>query len=129
MFSIADARIEPCIADVDQQVSEEDRDGNEHDHRLEQRVMSLVDRLDKQPPSPRKTEDLFDNDCSGHEIRHLGAQDRDHGNHRQLQRVAKDNDAAAVRKFHGEGIAARAAANTLWSEPSKDVCPPIDSIR
>src|SRR4029079_12919972 len=49
-----DARVDPCIEDVDHQVEHDDAGGREHDHPLRRRQVEVVDGADRQPPEPRQ---------------------------------------------------------------------------
>src|SRR3989475_9733639 len=56
-LAVADARIDPRIEDVDDQVGYDEQQGNHQDHTLHDRIIPLEDRLKHQPPHPRQGED------------------------------------------------------------------------
>src|SRR2546428_7206976 len=58
-LAVADARIDPRIEDVDDQVGYDEQQGNHQDHTLHNRIVPLEDRLKHQPPNPRHGEDLI----------------------------------------------------------------------
>src|SRR5665811_1886604 len=55
-----DSRIEQPVAQVHQQVDEDETRGNEQDGNLHQRIIPLVDRIDQQPADPRPAEHGLD---------------------------------------------------------------------
>src|SRR3954447_837910 len=55
----ADARIEDRVHDVHRQVDDDVAGGGDEDDALQERVVALADRVDRQPPEARDDEDLL----------------------------------------------------------------------
>src|SRR5262245_14449260 len=60
--AISDPGIEPAIEEVDHQVAQEEADGDQEHHALDQGIVTGEDGVDHQPPDPRKREDVLGDD-------------------------------------------------------------------
>src|SRR5262245_60102694 len=72
---VADARVEPRIGDVDDEVGEGEDGHHEHDQRLGHVVVVVGHRLDEQLAEPVEVEDLIGYDQTAHQERELDADD------------------------------------------------------
>src|SRR5262249_59190050 len=55
--AVADARVEPRVGQVDQQVDDDEAEGDEEDQRLHHRVVAVSDRVDHEAPDAVQGED------------------------------------------------------------------------
>src|SRR5256712_11427693 len=53
---VPDARVDPRVADVHQEVHHDEHAGHEHDHRLDERVVTVRDRLHEEQPEAVEVE-------------------------------------------------------------------------
>src|SRR5262245_35999932 len=86
-----DARVQPHVGQVHQEVDDHERRGHQQDHRLDDRVVAVLDRREGEAADARPREDLLDHEGAAHQGAEL---EREHGDHRQegvLQRVPDDH--------------------------------------
>src|SRR5690242_5117607 len=73
-----DARVEPRIGDVEQQGNHHDDGGEQQDEALDQRIVAVVDGLQRQPTKTVPAEYVLDYDGATHEVTENHGDDRDH---------------------------------------------------
>src|SRR5260221_13094411 len=89
---IADAWIEPGVKHVDHEVGEHEYGDHQHDQRLGQHVVLVLDRLHQQPADAVQVEDLFGDDEAADQEGELAADHRHHREKRVLVPMADDYD-------------------------------------
>src|SRR5207244_7385951 len=94
LTAIADARVEDAVQHVDQQVGEDHHDGDEHHEVLHDRIVPPEDRLHQEPGDAGQVEDGLGDHQAADEEGELDRDDGDHRQHRVLERVTPDDDAA-----------------------------------
>src|SRR5882762_6943559 len=57
---VADARVQKRIGEIDQEIEGDDHRGDDQVHRLHDRVVELVQRLEEEEPHARQPEDRLD---------------------------------------------------------------------
>src|SRR5688572_32318751 len=67
--SVADARVEEHVADIDHQVHEDLHAGEDDDEALDDGVVALQDRVDREAPEARDVERGFGDDDAGDQQR------------------------------------------------------------
>src|SRR5919197_1539268 len=93
--SVPDPGVEHDVEHVHDEV-DEDEDHREQQHqRLDQRVVTVSDRLDEELAEPVEVEDLLGHDEPADEERELERDDRDDREQRVAQRVPDDDEALA----------------------------------
>src|SRR5438552_2317941 len=138
---IANARVEPAIEDVHEQIDQDEHDGDEQHAALHDRVVTLEDGRDGKAPHTRPREDGLGDDGAAQEKAVLEPDHRDHGDQRVLEGVlahhAPGRDALGARRRHvlapehvsmpervsrlmmaSDVVASVAAGNTMWRRPS-----------
>src|SRR5437773_5397445 len=88
---VADARIEIRIGEVDQEVEAHDHRRDDQVHRLDDRVIEPRERLKEEEADARQAEDRLDDHRAAEVERRLEADQADHGDQRVLERVAEDD--------------------------------------
>src|SRR6185503_11900982 len=89
--AVTDSRIEPGIAQIDEQVGDDD-DGSKEQHRaLDQGVVAEQDGVEHQAADPRLQEDELHDDGAAEQHADLLPDHRDHRDERVLQRVPHDH--------------------------------------
>src|SRR3546814_5986699 len=73
--AVPDARIEPRIEEIDQQVGHHEHQGHQHDQRLDHGVAALADRADEQLADTVEIEDLLGHDEPAHQERELRSEE------------------------------------------------------
>src|SRR6266511_2529768 len=110
----ADARVQVRVEQVDGQVDDDVPGRRDEDDALEQRVVALVDRVDRQPPESGDAEDLLGDDGAGDQCAELQSDHRRQRDERIAQRVLADHrplresfcarGAEVVRRKEGEKL-------------------------
>src|SRR2546425_9633301 len=99
--------IEDAIEHVDQEVDDDERRGGQEHRALHDRIVAVVDRLDRQPADPRPREDGLRHDRAGEKLTELEAGDRDDRQRGVAQRVLADHErlrhALRARRAHEVG--------------------------
>src|SRR3954465_8423768 len=85
-----DARVEVRVCDVDEQVDDHVPDGRDEDHALDQRIVALLHRLDRQAPEAGDHEDLLGDHRARDQRAELESHHRDDRQQAVAHRVADD---------------------------------------
>src|SRR6266511_2756469 len=80
--SVADSRVNDCIESVNNQVNRHERHGVSHHQPGDERIVTRVERGDKQAAAARPGENGFDDDRAAQQRTKLEADDRNHRNER-----------------------------------------------
>src|SRR5213592_1802766 len=88
---VPDTRVDPRVADVHQEVHDDEHAGHEHDQRLDERVVTVRDRLHEEQPEAVEVEHLLGDDEAADEERELEGDHGEHGQHRVLERVPRED--------------------------------------
>src|SRR5712664_2796763 len=86
LATIAHARVEHAVEHVDEEVTEDHHDGDEHHEVLHDRVVAPEDRLHEEAGDAGQVEDGLGHHEAPDEERELDADHRDHGQDRVLER-------------------------------------------
>src|SRR6266849_2184441 len=89
----ADTRIQVRVEQIDDQVDADEGRGKQEDRGLDDRIVPVVDRLDRVTADARPREDRLRDHGSAEERAELDADDRHDGDRRVLQRVFPDDGA------------------------------------
>src|SRR5215213_8944133 len=89
---VADARVEPGIEQVDDEVGEHEDGDHQHGQRLRHDVVLVLHRLHEQPADAVQVEDLLGDDQAADQEGELDADQGDHRQQRVLERMAVDDD-------------------------------------
>src|SRR6267378_3433710 len=96
--SVADAWVQDRVCDVSQQVEQHGKDGDQHHHPENQRVVAVGRSLKGKQPHAWPAEDALDDDGPAHELRHLQRKQGDDGQDCVAQRVPVV-DGSSVESF------------------------------
>src|SRR5437870_5759933 len=73
----AKTRIEEAIEDVDEQVDADEHRRGEQRHRLDQGVVTVLDRAYREPSDPRHGEDRLDHEGAAQQVADARSEDRE----------------------------------------------------
>src|SRR5882762_7344143 len=86
---VADARIQKRIREIDEEVEAHDHRRDDQVHRLDDRVVELVEGLEEKEPDTGQSEDRLDDHGAADVERHLQTDQADHRDQRVLERMAE----------------------------------------
>src|SRR6059058_2181277 len=89
--SESDARVDPGVRQVNQEVHEDEDERDEHHERLRERVVAVGHRLDEEEAESVEVEHLLGDDEAAHEERELEGDHGEHRQHRVLERVPRQD--------------------------------------
>src|SRR5215470_18945412 len=90
---VPDARVDPCVPHVHQEVRDDEAAGHQHHQRLDQRVVAMGHRLYEQQSEAVQIEHLLGHDQAADQEGELERDDGQHRQHGVLERVARQDQA------------------------------------
>ena len=118
--SVLHARVEPRVADVGEQVEEDDQERDQHHVAHQQREVELAQRVDEQPAHPGPGEDRLGDDRAGDQTGQRERDDGDQRDQRVLQTVLEDDRGArdALRRGGAHVVGADHFEHRAAHEPA-----------
>src|SRR6185437_7391607 len=87
-------RVDEDVAQIDEEIDEDDGEDEQHHHRLDDDQVALGDALEDQAAEAGEEEDVLDDDAAGEQERELQADDGQHRDQRVAHGVAPERGAA-----------------------------------
>src|SRR4029079_19110849 len=88
--ALPDSGVDEGVGHVGNEVGEDERTRDEQDCSLDDRIVALLDRIQKQSPEAGHVEDLLADDRAGKEVSEHDPRDRYDGCHRWAENMAQD---------------------------------------